>query len=90
VTHGEPTASDRSPGSPAVQPSRKITKEDAVMRAFDAVLFDFGGVFTSSPFELLKEAASGFGVTPETCCSPVSAATTGTPTTRGTVSSAAK
>jgi epoxide hydrolase-like predicted phosphatase len=33
--------------------------------AIDAVLFDFGGVFTSSPFVALREAAAGFGVAPE-------------------------
>lgn len=33
---------------------------------FDAVLFDFGGVFLPSPFEVLYEAASGFGVPPQT------------------------
>src|SRR5262245_28037384 len=30
-----------------------------------AVLFDFGGVYTSSPFALFTEAASELGVTPE-------------------------
>jgi epoxide hydrolase-like predicted phosphatase len=33
---------------------------------FDAVLFDFGGVFLPSPFEVLYEAASKFGVPPQT------------------------
>jgi epoxide hydrolase-like predicted phosphatase len=33
---------------------------------FDAVLFDFGGVFLPSPFEVLYEAASRFGVSPQT------------------------
>ena len=36
------------------------------MRRFDAVLFDFGGVFLPSPFEVLWRAASRFGVPPET------------------------
>lgn len=36
------------------------------MRRFDAVLFDFGGVFLPSPFEVLYQAASAFGVPPET------------------------
>lgn len=35
------------------------------MGEFDAVLFDFGGVFTASPFEILRAAADGFGVAPE-------------------------
>jgi putative hydrolase of the HAD superfamily len=33
---------------------------------FDAVLFDFGGVFLPSPFEVLHRAASRFGVPAET------------------------
>ncbi len=33
---------------------------------FDAVLFDFGGVFLPSPFEVVYRAASGFGMPPET------------------------
>lgn len=33
---------------------------------FDAVLFDFGGVFLPSPFDVLYEAASRFGVPPQT------------------------
>jgi epoxide hydrolase-like predicted phosphatase len=36
------------------------------MARFDAVLFDFGGVFLPSPFEILHEAAGRFGVPPET------------------------
>jgi epoxide hydrolase-like predicted phosphatase len=40
-------------------------RDDVDMGDFDAVLFDFGGVFTASPFALLWEAASGFGVPPE-------------------------
>jgi putative hydrolase of the HAD superfamily len=36
------------------------------VRRFDAVLFDFGGVFLPSPFEVLYKAASGFGVSPQT------------------------
>lgn len=38
---------------------------NAVVR-FDAVLFDFGGVFLPSPFEVLYQAASEYGVPPET------------------------
>jgi epoxide hydrolase-like predicted phosphatase len=33
--------------------------------AVAAVLFDFGGVFTASPFVALRDAAAGFGVAPE-------------------------
>lgn len=33
---------------------------------FDAVLFDFGGVFLPSPFEVLYDAASRFDVAPQT------------------------
>jgi len=33
---------------------------------FDAVLFDFGGVFLPSPFEVLYEAAGKFGLPPQT------------------------
>lgn len=33
-------------------------------RNYDAVLFDFGGVFTSSPFAAVAAAAEGMGVTP--------------------------
>jgi hypothetical protein len=44
---------------------------DAVVAAIQAVLFDFGGVFTASPFVALREAASGFGVTPETVLATV-------------------
>jgi putative hydrolase of the HAD superfamily len=33
---------------------------------FDAVLFDFGGVFLPSPFEVLYDAAGRFGVPPQT------------------------
>jgi epoxide hydrolase-like predicted phosphatase len=36
------------------------------VRRFDAVLFDFGGVFLPSPFEVLYSAASRFGVPAET------------------------
>ena len=32
----------------------------------DAVLFDFGGVFTASPFDAIREAADELGITPET------------------------
>jgi len=39
--------------------------QNAVVR-FDAVLFDFGGVFLPSPFEVLYQAASEYGVPPET------------------------
>ena len=35
------------------------------MRRFDAVLFDFGGVLVSSPFELLGSAGHTAGVDPE-------------------------
>lgn len=35
------------------------------MRSYQAVLFDFGGVLTASPFELLSRAAAGFGISPE-------------------------
>ena len=35
------------------------------MRRFDAVLFDFGGVLVSSPFELLGSAGHTTGVDPE-------------------------
>jgi putative hydrolase of the HAD superfamily len=38
---------------------------NAVVR-FEAVLFDFGGVFLPSPFEVLYQAASEYGVAPET------------------------
>ncbi len=34
-------------------------------RNFDAVLFDFGGVFTGSPFTEVAAASSEFGLTPE-------------------------
>jgi epoxide hydrolase-like predicted phosphatase len=34
-------------------------------RRFDAVLFDFGGVFIDSPFALVAEAARQLGVAPE-------------------------
>lgn len=34
-------------------------------RLFDAVLFDFGGVFTDSPFEAFESAAAEIGSTPE-------------------------
>ena len=33
---------------------------------FDAVLFDFGGVFLPSPFEVIYDVACGFGVPPQT------------------------
>jgi epoxide hydrolase-like predicted phosphatase len=33
---------------------------------FDAVLFDFGGVFLPSPFDIVYEAARGYGVPPQT------------------------
>jgi epoxide hydrolase-like predicted phosphatase len=36
------------------------------VRRFDAVLFDFGGVFLPSPFEVIWRAASQFGMPPET------------------------
>jgi epoxide hydrolase-like predicted phosphatase len=39
--------------------------QNAVVR-FDAVLFDFGGVFLPSPFEVLYRAAGQYGVPPET------------------------
>ncbi len=35
------------------------------MPGYDAVLFDFGGVFTPSPFHVLKEAAHELGIPPE-------------------------
>jgi epoxide hydrolase-like predicted phosphatase len=41
-------------------------RQNAEVRRFDAVLFDFGGVFLPSPFDVLYEAASRFGVPPET------------------------
>ena len=34
-------------------------------RAFDAVLFDFGGVFTASPFAAFELAAAEIGAPPE-------------------------
>jgi epoxide hydrolase-like predicted phosphatase len=34
-------------------------------RSFDAVLFDFGGVFTDSPFEAFEAAAAEIGAPPE-------------------------
>jgi epoxide hydrolase-like predicted phosphatase len=40
-------------------------RQDALVSDVDAVLFDFGGVFTASPFVALREAAAGFGVAPE-------------------------
>jgi putative hydrolase of the HAD superfamily len=40
-------------------------RQDDFVAAIEAVLFDFGGVFTSSPFVALREAAAGFGVPPE-------------------------
>lgn len=35
------------------------------MTNFDAVLFDFGGVFTPSPFQVLRDAAADLGIPPE-------------------------
>lgn len=37
----------------------------ATTRRFDAILYDFGGVFTGSPFEAITAAADSFGVTAE-------------------------
>jgi epoxide hydrolase-like predicted phosphatase len=34
-------------------------------RSFDAILYDFGGVFTGSPFATIGDAAARYGVTPE-------------------------
>jgi putative hydrolase of the HAD superfamily len=34
-------------------------------RRFDAVLFDFGGVFTESPFEAARQFAASIGVSPD-------------------------
>lgn len=45
--------------------SRPIPQNAGVQR-FDAVLFDFGGVFLPSPFDVLWQAANKFGVPPET------------------------
>ena len=39
---------------------------NAGVRRFDAVLFDFGGVFLPSPFDILYRAAGKFGVSAET------------------------
>jgi epoxide hydrolase-like predicted phosphatase len=36
------------------------------VRRFDAVLYDFGGVFLPSPYEVIWRAASQFGMPPET------------------------
>jgi putative hydrolase of the HAD superfamily len=40
--------------------------EHAADRAIDAVLFDFGGVFTESPFDAARTFAESIGVDPQT------------------------
>lgn len=45
---------------------RNAFPQNERVRQFDAVLFDFGGVFLPSPFEVVYRAASQFGAPPET------------------------
>ena len=53
-------------------PNATSTAADAnADRAFDAVLFDFGGVFTPSPFEHLMKSAESMGVDMSTLMSVV-------------------
>lgn len=53
-------------------PNATSTAADAnADRAFDAVLFDFGGVFTQSPFEHLMKSAESMGVDMSTLMSVV-------------------
>jgi epoxide hydrolase-like predicted phosphatase len=50
---------------PAARQLEGAMRQDARVTEIEAVLFDFGGVFTVSPFVALREAAAGFGVAPE-------------------------
>jgi putative hydrolase of the HAD superfamily len=45
-----------------LSPARRVRQTDRVLRA---VLFDFGGVFTLSPFPVIADAAPELGLTPE-------------------------
>ena len=58
--------------------------------AIRAVLYDFGGVFTRSPFAAVDEGSDELGLDATPCSRSSSAPTATTPTTRGTASNGAR
>ena len=65
---GRPAARRSAVRPPARDGSASVTDADHGRdgeRRFDAVLFDFGGVFIDSPFEATERAAATLGISPD-------------------------